>query len=126
MMKTKVYLFSLIFFSITILTFAGDRHDKPYFKEVEKMRMKKSGIFNLNLDIQAGMDFSKTTFDLNRVDSTTTQLQNPKMKIGPSIGAILSVDFLGFGFTTGATYSSKGFKVDSANDSKNLNYINIP
>lgn len=125
-MKIKNLLVIILLVSIVQVSFAGDKNDKPYFKEVEKMRMKKSGIFNLNLDIQIGMNFSKTTFELNRVDSNTSQLQNPKMKIGPSIGAILSVDFLGFGFTTGAQYTSKGYKVDSTNENRNLNYFNIP
>ena len=123
----------LLFFAASILPFnpvkANDdenKKEKPYMKEIEKMRLKKkSGIFNLNLDVQLGLDFTTTTFELNKVDSTTSGLTSAKSKMGPAAGIIFSVDFLGFGFTTGLAYAQKGFQqLDGTNF--NLNFINIP
>jgi hypothetical protein len=137
----SVYV-SLIIFSLSVISvsalYAGDDPDgksksnstgnpeeKPYFKEIKKLKAKKSGIFNLNLDIQIGATIATTKFDLNTIDSTTANINNNSTKVGPSIGAILSFDFLGFGFTTGLQYSSKGFKTING-DNANLNFFNIP
>lgn len=145
-MRKFIPFILLLVFVCSEYSFAGDQFGerlrltdrstskiKPYFKEVEKMRAKKNKIFNLDLDIHVGADFSKATVDVNETTDTSfnTQaaaLQNTKTKVGPSVGAILSVDFLGIGFTTGATYSSKGIKTDynGTATSQNLNYFNIP
>jgi hypothetical protein len=111
----------------TIKVFADEKQkEKPYMKEIEKMRLKKkSGIFNLNLDVQLGLDFTTTTFELNTVDTTTNKLTSATSKVGPAAGIIFSVDFLGFGFTSGLLYAQKGFhQVDGTNF--NMNFINIP
>jgi hypothetical protein len=103
-------------------------YDKPvklYMKEVKKHFRKKNAIFNLDLDIQLGAAISKANFELNKVDSANNQLNTTTTKVGPTVGAILSLDFLGFGFTTGAQYSNKGFET-STGDKTNLNYFNIP
>jgi|GEM_PF-1329959 len=125
-----IFIFCISLGSSAFL-FAGDKPldgkgmNKPYIKEIEKMKAKKNGIFNLNLDIQTGITISNTKFDLNVVDSSTANLNNNGSKVGPSIGAILSVDFLGFGFTTGVQYSGKGFKSVDGNQT-NLGFLNIP
>jgi len=137
MRNIKIYNFFSFFlialllsFFITGLTHAGEKFkdkpyftDKPYFKEVEKSR--KKGLFNLNIDIQLGLGISNTIFDLNKNDSTTAYVNNPGTKLGPNIGAILSVDFFGYGFTSGVQYSSKGFET-ATNKTTTLNYFNIP
>lgn len=131
MNKNIIYRY-LLLFSASILLFsfqtnntsAGERfRDKPFFKEVEASR--KKGLFNLNLDIQLGLGISNTSFDLNKYDSTTAYVNDPRTKLGPNIGAILSVDFYGYGFTSGLQYSSKGFET-TTNKTTTLNYFNIP
>jgi len=119
-----IFVFALSVF-YPVKTFSGDRYkEKPWIKLFEKEeKSKKSGIFNLNLDIQLGVSISKTTFNFNTTD--TNHLSNTSTKVGPAAGLILSVDFLGFGFTTGLQYASKGFKQDNGN-SVNMNYFNIP
>jgi hypothetical protein len=129
MKKNTIVSAFLIVFVFTVLypvnTFADGRYkEKPWIKLFEKdEKSKKSGIFNLNLDIQLGATISKTTFNFNTTD--TNNLTNTTSKVGPSAGLILSVDFLGYGFTTGLQYSSKGFKQDNG-DKFNMNYFNIP
>jgi hypothetical protein len=146
-MKKLIPIILLVVFVCSEYSFAGDQFDKyrlrlsdksgskvkPYFKDIEKSRAMKTGIINLNLDIQVGADFSNAKIDANQTNDTTNQaqlnaLENTQNKVGPTIGATLSVDFLGFGITTGAQYSSKGFKVDynGQTQTKNMNYINIP
>ena len=123
----------ILIFAATLLTsvqtnlIAGDRYkDKPYFKDIEKLKLyKKSGIFNLNVDIQLGATIANTSFEFNQPDTSTNKLTSTQSKVGPAAGVILSVDFLGFGFTTGLLYASKGFKQQD-NTNFNLNYFNIP
>ena len=103
-------------------------------KESESIFKKKSGLINLDVDIQLGLGIANTSNELNKVDPNTQSLQNTETKIGPSIGAIVNVDLIGFGFTTGFLYSSKGFKqnVDAIAGeqaetvTRALNYLNIP
>lgn len=118
---------SLLFISFPVNnTFAGEkRSDKPFFKKVEKLRMKRGGLFNLKVDVKAGLSFSSTNFSLNRNDSTTKDLSNPNSTLGPNIGATVTVDFLGYGFSSGLMYSSKGFETVS-NQTTSFKYINIP
>src|SRR5438876_12392716 len=100
-----LFVFALsVFYPVN--TFSGDRYkEKPWVKLFEKEeKSKKGGIFNLNLDIQLGVTISKTTFTFNTTD--TNHLTNTSTKVGPSAGLILSVDLLGFGFTTGLQYAS--------------------
>jgi len=131
MRKIKIYALSsffIVYFLFPLFqanfTYAGEKFkDKPFFKEVEKSR--KKSLFNLNLDIQLGLGISNTSFDLNKYDSTTQYVKDPSTKLGPSVGAILSVDFLGFGFTSGLQYTSKGFET-ATNKTTALNYFNIP
>ncbi len=126
----KKYFLSFIlffaFFAFNAPAYSGDGlKDKPFLKEVENMKAAKNKIFNLNIDIQLGLSSSKTNFTLNRVDSTTQNLSNPSSKLGPNIGAIVSIDFLGFGFTSGLQYSSKGFETIK-NETTDFKYFNIP
>lgn len=145
-MRKLIPLILILLFVCSEFTLAGERFGqrlrlsdktnskvKPYFKDIEEMRAKKNKIFNLDLDIHLGADFSNTKVDVNQTADTSynaqvNALQNSKAKVGPSISAILNFDFLGFGFTTGATYSSKGFKTESngTETSQNRNYFNIP
>lgn len=102
-----------------------DKHTKPYMKEVKKLLKKRNAIFNLDFDVQLGLGISNANFEVNKVDSANNVLNSTSTKVGPSIGAILAVDFLGFGFTTGMQYSNKGFETTTG-DKQNLNYFNIP
>jgi hypothetical protein len=126
MKKTVLLLVSIIF--LTSLSFSKDNpKDKPYFKEVERLVFKKKrGIFNLNLDLFGGITITNTTFDVRTGDTTAaTSLNTTSSKVGPSAGALLSVDFLGYGFTTGMAFVGKGFQ-DSSGTNRSLNYLNIP
>jgi len=87
---------------------------------------KKGGIFNLNLDLFGGITITNTSFDVKAGDTTAaSSLNTTSSKIGPSVGALLSLDFLGYGFTTGIAFVGKGFQ-DNAGNNRNLNYLNIP
>ncbi|RPI16635.1 MAG: hypothetical protein EHM58_11430 [Ignavibacteriae bacterium] len=135
-MRKLIPFVLLLLFVGSEYSFAGDKFGerlrlndksktsiKPYFKEVEKMQRRKNAIFNLNLDIQVGADFSKADIDVN--NDSLNSLETTQTKVGPTVGAILSIDFLGFGFTTGAQYSQKGIETNLT-EKQNLNYINIP
>lgn len=130
-MKKTFYLLLFVLFVSASLSKADDgiglnRKDKPFIKELrDAERTKKGGLININCDIQLGLGISKTSFDLSTVDTSTQNLNSTSTKIGPTVGAILSVDLFGFGFTTGFQYSSKGFKTSSGN-SFGANYFNLP
>jgi hypothetical protein len=120
------------FFALIIIAFlgshafAGDNNrPKLSFKKAEKLLAKKNALVGLDLDIQVGVCISKTNFELNKVDSSTQQLNSTSTKVGPVIGALLSVNFFGIGFTSGLQYSSKGFETTTG-EKANLNYLNIP
>jgi hypothetical protein len=125
----KKSVFVITFFVLAANGIAGDKNtgspEKPYMKEAERLLQKRNAIFNLDLDIQIGVGVANTSFELNTFDSTTKDLEAPKTKVGPVIGAILSLDFLGYGFTTGFQYTNKGFK-NAEGEKTNLNYFNIP
>jgi hypothetical protein len=87
--------------------------------------LEKGKIFSLNLDMQVGMTISNTKFNFNQSDSNTVKLENNTSKPGPSIGAVISINFLGFGFTSGFVYSNKGFQ-SSSGENFNYHYFNIP
>ncbi|MCX7878504.1 MAG: outer membrane beta-barrel protein [Ignavibacteria bacterium] len=93
-------------------------------RNLQKLFKTKSSLFNLDLNIQLGIGIANTDYELNKVDSNTNVLNNTSSKIGPSIGAVLSLDFLGYGFTSGFQYTNKGFETNSGKT--NLNYLNIP
>ena len=102
-----------------------DKKDKLYLKEAERIIKKRNALFNIDVDIQLGLGIANTNVELNKIDTNTQSLQSTNTKMGPTIGAIVNVDFLGFGFTSGLQYSSKGF--ESASGIKTgLNYLNIP
>jgi len=120
----------LICFAVTA-SFAGDPYNrvnsrdmKPHFKEAEKLLAKRNALFSLDADIKLGVGIASTTFDLNKPDSTG-QLTTTSSKVGPSFGATLSLNFFGFGFTTGFAYGSKGYE-SGTGQKTNLNYFNIP
>jgi hypothetical protein len=139
-MESRGLLFKsmLLFFTICVFDLPANSQDwegqlrlTPAAKNnsrlnaVEKMLAKKNKIFSFDADIQFGLGISKTNNELNTVDTNTQQLENTKLKYGPSIGAIFDISFFGFGITSGAQYSSKGFKTTSGT-STSLNYMNIP
>lgn len=109
----------------SIYSYDNTKETKPFSKDAEKLLKKRNAIFNLDVDIQLGLGIANTNFDLNKTDSATQTLNSTSTKVGPSIGAIVSLDFLGFGFTSGFQYSNKGFET-STGDKSNLNYFNIP
>ncbi len=112
-------------------SYAGDRYSRvdsknstQYSKETEKLLAKRNALFSLDADIKVGVGISNTNFELNK-PVTTDQLSSTKSKVGPTVGATLTLNFLGFGFSTGFLYGNKGY--ESPNGTKNnLNYLNIP
>lgn len=98
---------------------------KEYFKEAEKLQRKRNALFSLDFDVQLGVNIAKTNFELNKVDSTTQEFNSTSTRVGPSISAVLSLNLLGFGFTSGLAYSNKGFET-STGEKASLNYFNIP
>ncbi len=135
----KNYTIFVLIFSLSFITLinplelhAGDNpenniplKEKSYIKDIEKLKSKKSSVFSLDLDILLGVSIANTKFDIKTLDSTTQNLNNNSTKVGPDAGVVLSVNFFGFGFTTGLLYASKGFKTASG-DNANLNFFNIP
>jgi len=128
---TKLLIFLFILSLTSISTEAGDWEGQVKLKpgkENENIKFspkKKNKFFNLDVDVQLGLGVSNTSIDVNKIDTNTTKLQSTDSKLGPNIGAIVNVDFLGFGFTTGFQYSSKGFE-STGNIATNYNYLNIP
>lgn len=107
--------------------FAGDKGtDKPFIKEIEKMRLKKKkGLISLDIDIIGGVAIANSTFEFNTTDTTGQNLKSTQSKTGFGGGATLSVNFFGFGFTTGMLYAAKGFR-ETNGTNFNLHYFNIP
>lgn len=113
------------------LSFTGDPYKRvnsqninPVNTEAEKLLKKRNALFSLDADFKLGIGISNTNFELNKPD-TTGQLTTTSSKVGPSIGAILSLNFFGYGFTTGFMYGNKGFESGTGNKTS-LNYFNIP
>lgn len=131
--KALLLFFTICFFSLPArsqdwegrLRLTPVVKNNKHLKDAERIIKKGNPLFSLDVDIQLGLGISKTNNELNTIDSNTQQLENTKTKLGPSIGAIVDLNFLGFGITTGAQYSSKGFETTSGT-STSLNYINIP
>lgn len=94
------------------------------FKNAEKIIAKRNALFSFDADIKLGLGIANTNFDFNYPD-TSGNLSNTSSKIGPAVGALVSLNFLGYGFTTGFMYSNKGFQNNSGFNT-NLNYFNIP
>ncbi|MCC6866504.1 MAG: outer membrane beta-barrel protein [Ignavibacteria bacterium] len=134
MNKTYFYrTFFIIFLSISFISvsFAGDPYNRVNSKEIKlldkeagKLVKKRNSLFSLDADIKFGVGISNTHFELNKPD-TTGQLTTTSSKVGPTIAATLSLNFFGFGFTTGFAYGNKGFESSNGNKN-NLNYFNIP
>lgn len=103
--------------------FAGD-NNKVKLRSIEagKLLAKRNRVIGLDLDIQVGASFSNTNFETNVPNDT---LDNTTTKSGPLIGALLSVNFFGLGFTTGLQYSAKGFETTNG-EKADLNFFNIP
>jgi len=125
------FLVLILFCFAVTSSYAGDPYNrvnskdsKPHFKEAEKLLAKRNKLFSLDADIKLGVGIAGTSFELNQPDSTG-QLNSTTSKVGPSIGATLSLNFFGFGFTTGFAYGNKGFENQSG-EKTNLNYFNIP
>lgn len=102
------------------------KQQAEYEKMMNKQQSKQKGLgssfFGLNLDVILGMGFSNTQFDVN---GDTTGLSNSVAKSGPMIGVNVNVNLVGFAFSTGLNYSSKGFSTGSG-ENVNANYLNIP
>lgn len=96
-----------------------------YLNDAKEELQRKNKLFGLDVDIQLGLNVANTNFELNKVNDSTQQYNATQTKIGPAIGAILSLNFFGFGFTTGMQYSNKGFETVSG-EKTSLNYFNIP
>jgi Outer membrane protein beta-barrel domain len=102
------------------------QQNKEYEKMMKKQESKKRGLgsslFGVNLDVIFGAGFSNTEFDVN---GDTTGLSNATSKAGPMLGVNVNFNFVGFAFSTGFNYSSKGFS-SGGPDQVNANYLNIP
>lgn len=132
-MKKSIYMtgFAAVLFLLQCIIpnqlFAGgDLNEKPFIKEADKIHLlKKGGLFGLDLSVKLGLGISKTTFDLNRVDSSTQNLNTTNTIPGPSIGADITLTVLGYGITTGMVYSKKGFQTTGGTN-YNFHYFIIP
>lgn len=102
------------------------QQSKDYQKMMKKQKSKKKGLgssfFGVNLDVIFGVGISNTQFDVN---GDTTGLSNANSKTGPMLGVNVNLNLLGFAFSTGFNYSSKGFASGSSSQ-VNANYLNIP
>lgn len=123
-LKQSAYLIILLaFIGNTAILFAGDNNKlKSRDNEALRLLAKKNRLFGLDLDIKAGVSISNTKFEMNVPNDT---LERTTSRVGPLIGAVLSVNFFGVGFTSGLEYSSKGFET-STGEKADLNYFNIP
>ncbi len=96
-----------------------------YQKKLDEQKRNQRGsgnsLFGVTVDLIVGAGFSKTNFDVN---NDTTGLSNTGSRSGPMIGANINLRLLGFSFSTGLSYSSKGFT--TASNSYSANYFNIP
>ena len=99
---------------------------KEYAAMMNKQQSKQKGLgssfFGVNMDVIFGIGFSNTEFDVN---GDTTGLSNASSKTGPMLGVNVNFHLVGFAFSTGFNYSSKGFSTGSS-EQVNANYINIP
>lgn len=127
----KTFLALLLICFAAGSSFAGDPYKRVNSSkintvktEAEKLVKKRNALFSLDADLKLGVGISNTDFELNKPDSTG-QLTSTTSKVGPSAGATLSLNFFGFGFTTGFMYGNKGFESNNGNKT-NLNYFNIP
>lgn len=102
------------------------QQNKEYEKMVKKQNDNKRGLgsslFGVNLDVIFGVGFASTEFDVN---SDTSGLARTTAKTGPMLGVNVNVNLIGFAFSTGFTYSSKGFKTANS-ENQSADYINIP
>lgn len=120
-----VLLASVLFFSGSIFA-NGNGNDKPFFKNIENTRLNPGPkLFSFDLDVQVGLGIASSSFKLNKVDSNSNVLNNTGTKVGPSVGATVSLNLLGYGFSTGVLYTPKGFQTTSGSNF-NLHYFVIP
>ena len=94
-------------------------------KKEESSFNKTSSLFSFDLDIQVGLGIASSNINLNKTDSNTKSLENTSSKVGPSIGATVSLNLLGYGFSTGILYTPKGFQTTSGSNF-NLHYFVVP
>lgn len=92
---------------------------KEYEEQMEDYSQPK--MFGARLDILFGYTSSNAVYDINTaVNNIQTGTKN-----GAFIGANVTLSLMGFSFTTGLSYSGKGFKTNTGNTT-NMNYFNIP
>ena len=104
----------------------GNGNDKPFFKDIENSRRNPGPkLFSFDLDVQVGIGIASSNFNLNKVDSNSQSLNNTGTKVGPSVGATVSLNLLGYGFSTGILYTPKGFQTSSGTNF-NLHYFVVP
>lgn len=129
MQSSKNYLAVIFFIFLFISGNAfsnGNGEDKPFVKDIENSRLKPGPkLFSFDLDIQLGIGIANSSFDLNKVDSNSSGLKNTGTKVGPSVGATVSLNLLGYGFSTGILYTPKGFQTTSGTNF-NLHYFVVP
>jgi hypothetical protein len=132
MEKKYSFLIPVVLCSLFLFTFSsrsvfavddGNTSYKPFHKG--ETLLKQGGIFNLSLDVQLGLTISNTKFNFNATDTNSSKVTGTSAKPGPSIGAFVSIYFLGFGFSSGLVYSAKGFQTSSG-ENFNYHYLNIP
>ena len=102
--------------------YAGDNYKLKLRDISAEKRLAKKKLIGIDLDIQVGVSISKTNFETTVPNDT---LDNTTSKTGPLIGALLSVNFFGLGFTSGLQYSAKGYETTTG-EKANMNFFNIP
>ena len=95
--------------------YAGDNFKLKLRDISAEKRLAKKKLIGIDLDIQVGVSISKTNFETTVPNDT---LDNTTSKTGPLIGALLSVNFFGLGFTSGLQYSAKGYETTTGGKSK--------
>ena len=126
---TNIFLtfsFLFLFVSHDNVFASGFGNDKPFLRELEIIQQNKGPkLFSFDLDIQVGLGIASSSFNLNKVDSNSKDLNNTGTKVGPSVGATVSLNLLGYGFSTGILYAPKGFQ-SSSGTNFNLHYFVVP
>lgn len=110
--------------SVAMIMKQAEKMQKEYarkMEEQENMNGQQNSLFGVRLDLILGYTSSNANYETNtNAGGVQTNIKN-----GAFGGANITLNLMGFSFTTGVSYSSKGFKTDNGND-YNMNYFNLP
>jgi hypothetical protein len=94
---------------------------KKQMEEQSDMNGGQPSMFGVRLDLIFGYTGTNSTYEsTNSIGGVQTGAKN-----GGFAGANITLTLMGFSFTTGLSYSSKGFKTNTGNQF-DMNYINLP